>query len=58
MFLIDFRMKELEILLFNKDSSQKELQKENDFLMTELAYQKKAYVKLKFKSITYIFFNR
>ena len=44
MFLIDFRIKELEILLFNKDSSQKELQKENDFLMTELAYQKKAYV--------------
>ena len=44
MFLNDFRLKELEILLFNKDSSQKELQKENDFLMTELAYQKKAYV--------------
>lgn len=44
MFLIDFQIKELEILLFNKDSSQKELQKENDFLMTELAYQKKAYV--------------
>ena len=44
MFLNDFRMKELEILLFNKDISQKELQKENDFLMTELAYHKKAYV--------------
>ena len=37
----------MEIILINKEESFKELQKENEFLMTELAYQKKAYVKNK-----------
>lgn len=37
----------MEILLLNKDENFKELQKENEFLNSELTYQKKTYVKIK-----------
>ncbi len=39
--------KEFEIILINKEESFKDIQKTNDFLMTDLSYHKKAYVKIK-----------